>query len=102
MQMIAAEDIGRQTLTYGERYTSNFNFSFILKKFTLISMFYIKKYCRKPVEQFLKTVDGLTLKDITDFTSKIISKPLTMGSFGEGNKHFSFNLYISYTFSLTE
>ncbi|CAN7097540.1 unnamed protein product [Brassica rapa subsp. narinosa] len=55
-RMIAAEDIGRQTLTYGER---------------------------KPVEQFLKTVDGLTLKDITDFTSKIISKPLTMGSFGE-------------------
>ncbi|CAH8357647.1 unnamed protein product [Eruca vesicaria subsp. sativa] len=55
-RMIAAEDIGRQILTYGER---------------------------KPVEQFLKTVDGLTLKDITDFTSKIISKPLTMGSFGE-------------------
>ncbi|XP_013721397.2 probable mitochondrial-processing peptidase subunit alpha-1, mitochondrial [Brassica napus] len=55
-QMIAAEDIGRQILTYGER---------------------------KPVEQFLKTVDGLTLKDITDFTSKIISKPLTMGSFGD-------------------
>ncbi|CAN6931273.1 unnamed protein product [Brassica oleracea] len=55
-RMIAAEDIGRQILTYGER---------------------------KPVVQFLKTVDGLTLKDITDFTSKIISKPLTMGSFGE-------------------
>ncbi|KAJ4896678.1 putative mitochondrial-processing peptidase subunit alpha-1 [Raphanus sativus] len=55
-RMIAAEDIGRQILTYGER---------------------------KPVEQFLKTVDGLTLKDITDFTSKIISKPLTMGSFGD-------------------
>ncbi|KAL0796720.1 hypothetical protein Bca101_068097 [Brassica carinata] len=55
-RMIASEDIGRQILTYGER---------------------------KPVEQFLKTVDGLTLKDITDFTGKIISKPLTMGSFGE-------------------
>ncbi|KAL0722747.1 hypothetical protein Bca4012_037346 [Brassica carinata] len=55
-RMIAAEDIGRQILTYGER---------------------------KPVEQFLKTVDGLTLKDITDFTSKIISKPLTMASFGD-------------------
>ncbi|CAH8358933.1 unnamed protein product [Eruca vesicaria subsp. sativa] len=38
---------------------------------------------RKPVKQFLKTVDGFTLKDITDFTSKIISKPLTMGSFGD-------------------
>ncbi|CAH8356789.1 unnamed protein product [Eruca vesicaria subsp. sativa] len=56
VQMIAAEDIGRQILTYRER---------------------------KPVEQFLKTVDGFTLKDITDFTSKIISKPLTMGSFGD-------------------
>ncbi|CAG7896593.1 unnamed protein product, partial [Brassica rapa] len=55
-RMIAAEDIGRQILTYGER---------------------------KPVEQFLKAVDELTLKDITDFTSKIISKPLTMGSFGD-------------------
>ncbi|CAH8380456.1 unnamed protein product, partial [Eruca vesicaria subsp. sativa] len=42
-QMIAAEDIGRQILTYGET---------------------------KPVENFLKAVDELTLKDITDFTSK--------------------------------
>ncbi|KAG2306423.1 hypothetical protein Bca52824_026171 [Brassica carinata] len=55
-RIIAAEDIGRQILTFGER---------------------------KPVELFLKAVDGLTLKDITDFTSEIISKPLTMGSFGE-------------------
>uniref|UniRef100_A0A1J3G7D6 Complex III subunit II n=1 Tax=Noccaea caerulescens TaxID=107243 RepID=A0A1J3G7D6_NOCCA len=55
-RMIASEDIGRQILTYGER---------------------------KPVEQFLKTVDQLTLKDISDFTSKIISKPLTMGSLGD-------------------
>ncbi|KAL1210952.1 putative mitochondrial-processing peptidase subunit alpha-1 [Cardamine amara subsp. amara] len=55
-RMIAAEDIGRQILTYGER---------------------------KPVEQFLKTVDQLTLKDIIDFTSKVISTPLTMGAFGD-------------------
>ncbi|VVB00509.1 unnamed protein product [Arabis nemorensis] len=55
-RMIASEDIGRQILTYGER---------------------------KPVDQFLKTVDQLTLKDITDFTSKVISKPLTMGAFGD-------------------
>ncbi|CAH8255351.1 unnamed protein product [Arabidopsis lyrata] len=55
-RMIAAEDIGRQILTYGER---------------------------KPVDQFLKTVDQLTLKDIADFTSKVISKPLTMGAFGD-------------------
>ncbi|KAF2614858.1 hypothetical protein F2Q70_00013767 [Brassica cretica] len=47
--------------------------------------FYItkKNYCRKPVEQFLKAVDELQLKDITEFTSKIISKPLKMGCFGE-------------------
>ncbi|KAL0680115.1 hypothetical protein Bca4012_008096 [Brassica carinata] len=32
----------------------------------------------KPVEQFLKAVDELQLKDITEFTSKIISKPLKM------------------------
>ncbi|XP_010528943.1 PREDICTED: probable mitochondrial-processing peptidase subunit alpha-1, mitochondrial [Tarenaya hassleriana] len=55
-RMIAAEDIGRQILTYGER---------------------------KPVEQFLKTVDQLTLTDIADFTSKVIAKPLTMASFGD-------------------
>ncbi|KAL0707601.1 hypothetical protein Bca4012_074027 [Brassica carinata] len=54
-RMIVAEDIGRQILTYGER---------------------------KPVDAFLKTVDQLTLKDIADFTSKIIAKPLTMGSLG--------------------
>ncbi|KAL9291621.1 putative quinol--cytochrome-c reductase [Arabidopsis thaliana] len=55
-RMIAAEDIGRQILTYGER---------------------------KPVDQFLKTVDQLTLKDVADFTSKVITKPLTMASFGD-------------------
>jgi processing peptidase subunit alpha len=55
-RMIAAEDIGRQILTYGER---------------------------KPVDQFLKTVDQLTLKDIADFTSKVITKPLTMATFGD-------------------
>ncbi|XP_010504362.1 PREDICTED: probable mitochondrial-processing peptidase subunit alpha-2, chloroplastic/mitochondrial isoform X2 [Camelina sativa] len=55
-RMIAAEDIGRQILTYGER---------------------------KSVDQFLNTVDELTLQDIADFTSKVITKPLTMASFGE-------------------
>ncbi|CAH8384427.1 unnamed protein product [Eruca vesicaria subsp. sativa] len=38
---------------------------------------------KKPVEQFLKALDELTLKDTTNFTSKIISKPLTMDSFGD-------------------
>ncbi|KFK38993.1 hypothetical protein AALP_AA3G186200 [Arabis alpina] len=55
-QMIASEDIGRQILTYGER---------------------------KPMDQFLQTVDQLTLKDIADFTSKVIAKPLTLASFGD-------------------
>nr|KYP54276.1 hypothetical protein KK1_000459 [Cajanus cajan] len=55
-RMIASEDIGRQILTYGER---------------------------KPVEQFLKAVDGITLNDITKIAQKIISSPLTMASYGD-------------------
>ncbi|KAL4365386.1 hypothetical protein AHAS_Ahas07G0100900 [Arachis hypogaea] len=55
-RMIASEDIGRQILTYGER---------------------------KPVEQFLKAVDGITLNDITRISQKIISSPLTMASYGD-------------------
>ncbi|XP_057977459.1 mitochondrial-processing peptidase subunit alpha-like [Malania oleifera] len=52
---IASEDIGRQILTYGER---------------------------KPLEDFLKVVDGVTLKDITSLGQKIISSPLTLASYG--------------------
>nr|KYP54122.1 hypothetical protein KK1_000296 [Cajanus cajan] len=55
-RMIASEDIGRQILTYGER---------------------------KPVEQFLKVVDEITLDDITKISQKIISSPLTMASYGD-------------------
>ncbi|KAL2624754.1 hypothetical protein AAZV13_07G012900 [Glycine max] len=55
-RMIASEDIGRQILTYGER---------------------------KPVEQFLKAVDEITLNDITKIAQKIISSPLTMASYGD-------------------
>ncbi|BBG98901.1 Insulinase Peptidase family M16 protein [Prunus dulcis] len=54
-RMIASEDIGRQVLTYGER---------------------------KPVEHFLKTVEEVSLTDITTIAQKIISSPLTMASFG--------------------
>ncbi|KAL2578637.1 hypothetical protein AAZV13_15G019700 [Glycine max] len=54
--MIASEDIGRQILTYGER---------------------------KPLEQFFKAVDGITLNDITKISQKIISSPLTMASYGD-------------------
>lgn len=53
---IVAEDIGRQILTYGER---------------------------KPAEQFLKIVDGITPNDITSIANKIISSPLTMASYGD-------------------
>ncbi|KAM7254547.1 hypothetical protein ACFE04_003927 [Oxalis oulophora] len=53
---IVAEDIARQILAYGER---------------------------KPVEQFLKFVDEITLKDITSIGEKIISSPLTMASYGD-------------------
>ncbi|KAH1105026.1 hypothetical protein GLYMA_13G353500v4 [Glycine max] len=55
-RMIASEDIGRQVLTYGER---------------------------KPLEQFLNAVDGITLNDITKISQKIISSPLTMASYGD-------------------
>ncbi|XP_072984053.1 mitochondrial-processing peptidase subunit alpha-like [Typha latifolia] len=55
-RMVASEDTGRQILTYGER---------------------------KPVEHFLKAVDGVTLKDITSLAEKIISSPLTMASWGD-------------------
>ncbi|CAN8259105.1 unnamed protein product [Cochlearia groenlandica] len=70
-RMIVAEDIGRQILTYGER---------------------------KPVDQFLKIVDQLTLKDIADFTGKVIAKPLTMASFGEVLNVPSYD-YVSSKFS---
>jgi len=49
------EDMGRQVLAFGER---------------------------KPVEHLLKAVDGVTLKDVTTVSEKIISSPLTMASHG--------------------
>ncbi|XP_019446405.1 PREDICTED: mitochondrial-processing peptidase subunit alpha-like isoform X2 [Lupinus angustifolius] len=55
-RMVVSEDIGRQVLTYGER---------------------------KPSEDFLKAVDGVTLKDITSLSQKLISSPLTMASYGD-------------------
>ncbi|XP_042512962.1 mitochondrial-processing peptidase subunit alpha-like isoform X2 [Macadamia integrifolia] len=53
---IVTEDIGRQILTYG---------------------------CRKPVEHFLIAVDELTLSDLGRLVHKILSSPLTMGSWGD-------------------
>ncbi|CAJ1937086.1 unnamed protein product [Sphenostylis stenocarpa] len=55
-RMVVSEDIGRQVLTYGER---------------------------KPVEDFLKAVDEVTLKDITSISHKLISSHLTMASYGD-------------------
>ncbi|XP_028806491.1 mitochondrial-processing peptidase subunit alpha [Neltuma alba] len=55
-RMIVAEDIGRQILTYGER---------------------------KPVENFLKAVDEVTLQDIASISQKLVSSPLTMASHGD-------------------
>uniref|UniRef100_A0A453E6D8 Uncharacterized protein n=1 Tax=Aegilops tauschii subsp. strangulata TaxID=200361 RepID=A0A453E6D8_AEGTS len=40
------------------------------------------KPCRKPVEQLLKAVDGITLADVSTVAEKIISSPLTMASHG--------------------
>ncbi|KAJ4845006.1 hypothetical protein Tsubulata_003932 [Turnera subulata] len=58
-RMIVAEDIGRQMLTYGER---------------------------KPVEQFLKGVDAITLKDITSMGAKLVASPLTLASYGDASR----------------
>ncbi|XP_077213439.1 mitochondrial-processing peptidase subunit alpha-like [Tasmannia lanceolata] len=55
-RMVAAEDIGRQILTYGER---------------------------KPVEYFLKAVDEVTLNDISSIAQKMVSTPLTMAAWGD-------------------
>ncbi|KAJ4708567.1 mitochondrial-processing peptidase subunit alpha-like [Melia azedarach] len=55
-RMVVSEDIGRQVLTYGER---------------------------KPLEQFLKSVEEVTVKDIASIAQKLISSPLTMASYGD-------------------
>ncbi|XP_058091118.1 mitochondrial-processing peptidase subunit alpha-like isoform X3 [Magnolia sinica] len=55
-RMIVTEDIGRQILTYG---------------------------CRKPVQHFLRAIDELTLDDLATLAQKILSSPLTMGSWGD-------------------
>lgn len=50
----------------------------------MLSYTVIINHCRKPVEHFLKTVEEVSLKDITTIAQKIISSPLTMASFGNG------------------
>lgn len=53
---VVTEDIGRQILTYGHR---------------------------KPVSELIQGVQSLTLQDIADVSSKIISTPLTMATWGD-------------------
>lgn len=48
-------------------------------------------FLRKPLEHFLKAVDEITLKDITTIAQRIISSPLTMASYGDGNLPLSTN-----------
>ncbi|KAL5572517.1 hypothetical protein UlMin_022114 [Ulmus minor] len=55
-RMIASEDIGRQVLTYGKRLE---------------------------VDNFLKAVDEITIKDIASIAQKLLSSPLTMASYGD-------------------
>ncbi|KAG6757087.1 hypothetical protein POTOM_037388 [Populus tomentosa] len=55
-RMVASEDIGRQILMYNKR---------------------------KPLHDFLKAIDEVTLQDITQISQKLISSPLTMASYGE-------------------
>ncbi|XP_026405529.1 mitochondrial-processing peptidase subunit alpha-like isoform X2 [Papaver somniferum] len=61
---VASEDIGRQILTYGER---------------------------KPVEDFLKAIDAVTLDDIASIAQRIISSPLTMAAHGQVSKLESYD-----------
>jgi processing peptidase subunit alpha len=55
-RMVVTEDIGRQILTYGHR---------------------------KDVNEFIRSVQSLTLQDIADIARKIILTPLTMASWGD-------------------
>jgi len=55
-RVVVTEDIGRQILTYGHR---------------------------KPVAEFIKGIQALSLKDIAEVAQKIISTPLTMASWGD-------------------
>lgn len=48
--------------------------------------------CRNPVDHFHKIVDEVTLKDITSISRKIISTPLAMASWGNGN---SISMYLT-------
>ena len=57
-------------------------------------VFYINfDLCRLPVEHFLKAVDEITLEDIYNISQKILSSPLTMASYGDGNLLFFTELY---------
>lgn len=55
-KVIAAEDMGKQILTYGER---------------------------KPLDQYLKTIEEVTPQDIANIARKLITSPLTMASHGD-------------------
>jgi processing peptidase subunit alpha len=55
-RMVVTEDIGRQILTYGHR---------------------------KDVNEFIRSVQSLTLQDIAAIARKIILTPLTMASWGD-------------------
>ena len=45
------------------------------------------------MEHFLKAVDEITLDDIYNISQKILSSPLTMASYGDGNLLFLTELY---------
>ena len=45
------------------------------------------------MEHFLKAVDEITLDDIYNISQKILSSPLTMASYGDGNLLFFTELY---------
>lgn len=51
--------------------------------FYLLSIY--NAYCRKPLREFLETIEEVTCEDIASVARKLISSPLTLASYGDGN-----------------
>lgn len=59
--------------------------------FFIFAVSSLLSFYRKPVEYFLKAVDEVSAKDIASIAQKLLSTPLTMASYGDGN---SFSIYV--------
>lgn len=52
--------------------------------------------CRKPVEYFLNGVDKITLEDITSVARRLLTSPLTMASYGDGESYGDINFDLNF------